>query len=178
MREPSETAGSAAADPVLGETWPERASNILCQVALVGLVVLTSTEVVARVFHASIEITDEIGGYLLSAITFLSLPVALVGGALHKVEFIQARLGLKARLVSEIVFTGLGLAFAAILGWQLTRLVSRSYGADVAAPTILGTPLWIPQSVMLLGTVVFVYSLLRLLARDLGRWRARGGDAA
>jgi TRAP-type C4-dicarboxylate transport system permease small subunit len=174
MRSNATQEGSAPADPILGETWPERASQVLCQVALIALVLLTTAEVVARLFHTSLEITDEIGGYLLAAITFLSLPVALVGGALHKVEFVQARLKPRARIVCEIVFTLLSLGFAGILLWQLGRLVSRSYVAEVMAPTILGTPLWLPQSAMLVGTAVFTYSLLRLLKRDILRLRNEG----
>ena len=53
----------------------EHACEFLCASALLSLIVLTGTEVVAAAFMASrLEMTDEIGGYLLSAITFLSLP--------------------------------------------------------------------------------------------------------
>jgi TRAP-type C4-dicarboxylate transport system permease small subunit len=171
MQERERGAGSDPADPAMAESWPERLSNVLCQIALLAMVVLTTAEVIARLFHTSLEITDEVGGYLLAALTFLSLPVALVGGALHRVEFIQARLQPKGRLASEIAFTLLGLVLAFVLLWQIGRLVLRSHASEAAAPTILGTPLWIPQSAMLIGTAVFAYSLLRLLARDIARWR-------
>jgi TRAP-type C4-dicarboxylate transport system permease small subunit len=141
----------------------ERMCRILCEATLLAMVVLISAEVVARMANFSFEIVDELGGYLLSALTFLSLPVALVGGAYHQVEYVRRRLSRRGRAVEGAVFTLLSLVFAVALVWQLWRLVYRSFAANVMAPTLLGTPLWIPQSAMLLGTAALIYSLLRVL---------------
>jgi TRAP-type C4-dicarboxylate transport system permease small subunit len=160
------------AEPKLAESWVERASSVACELVLLGMVLLISAEVVARLFHVSLEIVDEIGGYLLSALTFLSLSVALVGGAYHQVDYFQHRMSVRARAITGIAFLLLSLVFALVLEWQLWRLVTRSYASNVTAPTVLGTPLWIPQSVMLIGTTVLIYSLVRMLAaraRDLAR---------
>jgi TRAP-type C4-dicarboxylate transport system permease small subunit len=158
----------SSSESPLGESVVERACRGLCELALAAMVLLTSAEVVARQFHFSFELVDEIGGYLLAALTFLSLPVALVGGAFHQVEYVRARLGPRGRAALGLVFTLMSLLFALVLAWQLWRLVTRSYGADVRASTILGTPLWLPQSAMLLGTGALIVALLRVLARQ---WR-------
>jgi TRAP-type C4-dicarboxylate transport system permease small subunit len=147
----------------LPETWVERGSRILCEAVLLGMVVMISAEVVARLFHFSFEFVDELGGYLLSALTFLSLSVALIGGAYHQVDYLQDRLGRRGRAVSGVVFLSLSLIFALVLAWQLWRLVTRSFASNVVAPSILGTPLWIPQAVMLLGVAALIYSLVRML---------------
>ena len=77
----------------------------------------------------------------------------------------RQRLAPKARLVSEIVFNLLALAFCRHTeSGSSSGLVWRVPTRDVAAPTILGTPLWIPQSVMLLGTIVLSIALLESLA--------------
>lgn len=65
-----------------------------------------------------------------------------------------------------------------ILGWQLTRLVLRSHRMEVEAPTLLGTPLWIPQSAMLVGTMFLIYSLLRVLRRDVQALSRPTGEGA
>ena len=63
------------------------------------MIVLIGAEAIARnVFATSLQVTDEIGGYLLVAMTFLSMSVAEAHGAFHRVELIQARLGVKARI--------------------------------------------------------------------------------
>ena len=160
----------------LRETLVERACRIACETALLAMVVLISAEVVARTAHFSLEIVDEIGGYLLSALTFLSLPVALIGGAYHQVEYVQQRLSQRGRAIGGIVFTLLSLVFALVLIWQLWRLVYRSLVSSVTAPTLLGTPVWIPQSVMLIGVAALIYSLVRFLLAHGRALRATDGD--
>jgi TRAP-type C4-dicarboxylate transport system permease small subunit len=150
----------------LRETWVERACGILCELALGTMVVLISAEVVLRQFHYSLEVVDELGGYLLAALTFLSMPVALIDGAYHRVEYVQNRLRPRGRELVRLVFTALSLMFCLLLAWQLWRLVTRSFASNVIAPTVLGTPLWIPQSAMLVGTAALIFSLLRVLWRE------------
>jgi TRAP-type C4-dicarboxylate transport system permease small subunit len=168
--------GGASPTSTLRETMVERACRGLCEATLVAMVVLISAEVVARTMSFSFEIVDEIGGYLLSALTFLSLPVALIGGAYHQVEYIQLRLNRRGRTISGIVFTLLSLVFALALLWQLWRLVYRSLVSNVTAPTLLGTPLWFPQSAMLIGVAALVYSLVRLLLVHGRELRRRASD--
>jgi TRAP-type C4-dicarboxylate transport system permease small subunit len=148
------------------ETPVERVAGVLCEIVLLAMVLLISVEVVARQFHYSLEVVDELGGYMLSALTFLSLPVALIGGAFHQVEYVQRRLSPRGRTIAGLVFTALSLAFCLLLAWQLSRLVTRSFASNVIAPTVLGTPLWIPQSAMLIGVAALIFSLLRVLARQ------------
>lgn len=172
----SGTAPPGAVPDGPGESGAERFCLILCELALVGMVVLTFAEIVLRgVANVSLEITDEVGGYLLAAMTFLSLPVALGGGSFHQVEYVQARLGPRGRRLSRLVFTALSLTFVLLLEWQLGRLVLRSYASDVQAPTLLGTPMWIPQSAMVVGTAFLIYGLCRVLIHDL---RALAGRRA
>lgn len=167
-----QVAASAATEPsIMPDTLPEtlvesvveRACRIACEATLLAMVALISAEVVARLFNASLLIVDEIGGYLLSVLTFLSMPVALVGGAYHHVDYFQHGLGRRSRIAVAMLFLLLSLGFALVLEWQLWRLVTRSFAANVVAPTVLGTPLWIPQSAMLIGTAALIFSLLRML---------------
>ena len=79
----------------------EKGSEALCALFLIAMIVLIGSEAIARnVFATSLQVTDEIGGYLLVAMTFLSMSVAEAHGAFHRVELIQARLGVKVRMIS------------------------------------------------------------------------------
>jgi TRAP-type C4-dicarboxylate transport system permease small subunit len=166
MPDATEREQDGAQGAALPQTLVERAAGLACEIVLVAMVLLISVEVVARQFHYSLEVVDELGGYLLAALTFLSLPVALIGGAFHQVEYVQRRLGTRGRAATGLVFTSLSLTFCLLLAWQLWRLVTRSYASNVFAPTVLGTPLWIPQSAMLLGVAALIFALLRVLARQ------------
>lgn len=151
---------------ILPESIVEKLCCWLCEIALAAMVLTTSAEVIARLFHFSFQGIDEIGGYLLVALTFLSLPVSLIGGAFHQVEFVQSRFGPRVRALSGIVFTLLAMVFASVIAWQGIRLVTRSHAAEVTAPSLLATPLWIPQSLIVIGMAALLFSLLRVLMRQ------------
>ena len=65
-------------------------------------------------FNFSFEIADEVGGYMLVAMTFLSLSVSHINGAFHQVEFVQARLSTRWQRISSIFFELVALIFCAI----------------------------------------------------------------
>ncbi len=142
----------------------EKGSEALCALFLMAMIALIGSEAIARnVFATSLQVTDEIGGYLLVAMTFLSMSVAEAHGAFHRVELIQARLGEKIRMISQIVFDMLSLGASAVVTWQLTRLTLNSWRAEDVAPTPLQTPLWLPQSAMAIGMALLCFALIRTI---------------
>ncbi|WP_431855385.1 TRAP transporter small permease [Azospirillum sp.] len=152
----------------------ERGAEWLCQAILIAMMVMIGAEVVARgVLNHSLEVTDELGGYLLVALTFLSFSVCQVDHAFHRVEFVQARLGERGRAWSELVFDTLSFGFALILLWQTGRLVLVAWQSGETAPTNLATPLWLPYLSMPIGCAVLGFTLLRTLVRDVQRLAVR-----
>lgn len=157
-------------DVAAGPSKVENVSEAVCALALVAMIVLIGAEALARnILHTSLQMADEVGGYLLVAVSFLSLSVAEAHGAYHRVELVQARLSPRARLISSIVFDLLSLATCLVLTWQLTRLVLNSWHTEDVAPTPLLTPLWLPQVTMPIGIALLCYSLLRTIAAKLRR---------
>ena len=155
---------------VLADGPLERICGVLCEAVLVLMIVLIITEIVTRgVFSFSFEVIDEVGGYLLVALAFLSLPVCVTGDAFHRVELVLARLSPRGRLLVRIVFTAVILFSMLVLDFYLARVVVQSYEQDSVAMTRLATPFWIPQLVMPLGVSALAFTLLRRLVRDLRR---------
>lgn len=150
----------------------EQTCMLMSGLALVVLLVLVGVDVVTRwAFNFSFEVSDEVGAYMLVAITFLGLPVSHIHGAFHRVEFIQARLSRRAQLISRFGFDVLSLAVCVILLWQFLALVRSSWRFGDHAPTFLETPLWIPRSLLVIGMAALCLSLVRSLAADLRRLR-------
>lgn len=162
----------------LPESAVERLCKYACVAALVTMLLVIGTDILTRaVFNFSFEISDEIGGYMLVLITFVSLPVCQINDSFHHVELVQQRLSPRGRAVSRIIFDILSLSFGALLLWQLVRFDMSSYRFANRAPTYLGTPLWIPQLVMMLGAAALCFSIVRTLAADIAKLRAtRHGD--
>jgi TRAP-type C4-dicarboxylate transport system permease small subunit len=149
---------------VPGSTLVEDTCEAICALFLIVSIVLIAAEAIARnMFVTSFQITDEVCGYLLVALTFMSMSVAEAHGAFHRVELVQARLSFAARLISQMVFDFVSLVASALVTWQLYRLASNSWRAGDVAPTPLQTPLWLPQSAMALGMLLLCFALMRTM---------------
>jgi TRAP-type transport system small permease protein len=157
----------------LPETIVERACKLACVAALIVMLVVIGVDIATRsLFNFSFEISDELGGYMLVVITFVSLPVCQIGNSFHHVELVQSRLSPFARAVSHVIFDLLSLIFCVLLAWQLARFEMISFRFGDRAPTYLATPLWRPQVAMLLGASALCFSMLRTLLADIARLRA------
>jgi TRAP-type C4-dicarboxylate transport system permease small subunit len=150
----------------------ERISKVACVAALIVMLVVVAVDILTRsLLNFSFEISDELGGYLLVVICFVSLPVCQASGSFHRVELVQSRLSPFGRAVSHVIFDLLSLAFCALLLWQLVRFEMSSFRFGDRAPTYLATPLWIPQAAMMLGAAAVCFTMLRTLAADIARLR-------
>jgi TRAP-type transport system small permease protein len=150
-------------------TLLEKSCMWICEVAILAMGAIVILELITRnLFNFSFEMSDELGGYIIVGITFMSLPVCQVYRSYHHVQFIQARLSPRMQALSHLLFDLLSLLFCVVLVWQLTRFVMSTHRSEDVAPTLLATPLWIPQAIMPIGMVAATVSLLR---SAWGNWR-------
>lgn len=150
-----------AEDPVATSPGVSRIFHRLSGLSLWLMIGFTLSEVAARsLFNRSFGLSDEVGGYLLIALAFLSLPACHAEKMFHGVEFIQTRLSSNGRAVSGLLFDVLCLGCASILLWQAIRLVGRSYRSGETSQMGLEIPLWMPQSLIAIGLAALVWALL------------------
>jgi len=140
----------------------ERTCQLICELGIVALAVIVVTEIVTRnVFNYSFQISDEVGGYIVVGLTFLALPVCQARQAYHHVMFVQLRLSPRIREWLNLGFDLLSLGFCVALIWELGWQVVQTWQSGDIAPTLLATPLWIPQTIMPIGCMVLCLVLLR-----------------
>ena len=146
----------------------ERTSLWLSAFCLIGMTVLMLLEVVLRgVFNSTTEHSDELVGYLLVGVSFLSLALCQSRGAFHRVEMVQMRLGPRGQAVSALVFNLLSFTYIAITDWYFMQFVMSSYRREAMASTALGTPLWIPEMAMVLGATMLLIVLGKAVVDDI-----------
>jgi TRAP-type C4-dicarboxylate transport system permease small subunit len=156
-------------------TLLEKSCMWLCAIAILVMGAIVITEIVTRnLFGFSFEMSEELGGYIIVGITFLSLPVCQVYRSYHHVQFVQSRLSPRWQALSHVLFDLLSLTFCLILLWQLCRFVANTYRSEDVAPTLLATPLWIPQALMPLGILAASVSVVRSVLGNWRRFRAAG----
>lgn len=145
----------------------ERTSLWLSAFCLIGMVLLILAEVVLRgVFNSTTEHSDELVGYLLVGVSFLSLALCQSRGAFHRVEMVQMRLGPRGQAVSALIFDLLSFGYIALTDWYFVQFVMSSYRREAMASTVLGTPLWIPETAMVVGATMLLIVLGKAVVDD------------
>lgn len=109
---------------------------------------------------------DEMAGYLMIAITFLALSWTARTGGNIRVELVLEFLPRRVRRA----LISIGVALAA--GWALVLIISGwlqtnyYHNFDVHSNTTLMAPLWIPASLIFVGSLLlFVQLVMMLLTR-------------
>ena len=139
--------------------------------------VLVSVDVLLRkLLLVSLGGADELSGYAFAIGTTWALAFTLLRRANVRVDALYVRLPQTVCAILDVVaLIALG-SFLTLLTWHAWGVLSTSLAFDARATTPLATPLWIPQSLWLIGLVFFLFTLVPLLLRSL--LALLGGDLA
>lgn len=138
--------------------------------ALAGLILLVTVQVIGRaVTGVPMAFTDEIGGFLMVAITCLGLAESMRQGTHIRVEVVVARLAAPALRRLAVVSCAIAVVLAAVLVYRTTVLVVESVGLGSFSPDAQ-LPLAPVQAVMTIG---FLLLCLQLVVQLVNAARAR-----
>lgn len=144
-----------------------RLCGAIAACCLLAVLVIILAQIVARWLGLQFPGSTSYAGYAMAGASFMALAYTLNHGAHIRVSLVISRFTGTTRRLAELwclaIATGLAtyFAFYAIKAVETSRLINDiSQGQDA-------TPLWIPQLVMAVGTVVlaiaFADHLVRLL---------------
>ena len=148
-----------------------RAANLLSAVGVVigGILfslmtLLILAEVLLRTFFdKSTLVASEYSGYLLAAMIYLALAYSFREGAQIRISFMKERLkGLPLHLI-EIACTSIAAILCTLSSIFLWDMVKTSFERGVVAYSVVETPLWIPQSTVLVGMILLLFQVLAYL---------------
>ncbi len=132
----------------------------------IASVLLISFDVLARKFFGvTVGGADELSSYAFAISTSWALAFATLQRANVRVDVIYQMLPVRVSAVVDwLCLVSLGV-FMAYLTWYAYDTVATSWIQDSHANTTMGTPLWIPQGLWLLGLfwmcIVLAVMLLR-----------------
>jgi TRAP-type C4-dicarboxylate transport system permease small subunit len=133
----------------------------LSALAVVLIMILVCLEVVARqVFNTSTMVADELGAYLNAAIIFLGAAYTLREGGFIRVEAIYDRVGEGMRRLIDLFCSLVSLSFVLITVWFMIEHVRYAYQHNTRAVTVLQTSEYLPQSLMVIGSILMALQLL------------------
>ncbi len=114
----------------------------------------------AESFGWSVPGLSEISGFLLVGASFMGLAYTFAQGGHIRVTLLIGRLGPKIRVWLEVWCLSIALALCLFLAWYSAFLIHDSWTFNELSYGLLRIPLWIPQSVMLAGVVLFCLALI------------------
>src|SRR5687767_2048743 len=130
--------------------------TLVCGWWLLVLSVLTCVEMVGRkVLGFSLQGINELGGYTLAVTSAFAFSSALLLRAHTRVDYLISRLPAMVRAVLNCVAMLSLAAMALFVAWRGLDVVWQSVTLGATSITPLKTPLWLPQSLWLLGWSVF-----------------------
>lgn len=151
-----------------------RSTGALAALGMVGTLVFVATGIVTRPLGLYLRGTDAYAGYTMAACGFLALAYTYKHGEHIRVNLLLDRLGPTARNCAEWLSLLVALAVVGTLAWYSVRLAWFSLEFGDRSQGIDATPLWMPQLLMVFGSITFFIALVDdVVMRALGREPAR-----
>ncbi len=124
-----------------------------------------------NIFTKTTLIADEYSAYGLAAIIFLGAGYCLKERGPIRITLVLGFLPEKLSRTITFAATGITTAFMGYLWWYLLKMVKASIRYNSTSGTLTNTPLWIPQTLMLVGAACF---LIQLFATTIKTYQAIG----
>lgn len=150
---------------------------LACGWWLIALSIATCVEMLGRkLLGFSLQGIDEVGSYTYAIVGSIGFAHALISRSHTRVDFLLSRFPLRMRSFLNMLAMVTLTLFAVLSLWRGANTLAESIDLRAAASTPLATPMWIPQSIWLVG--YFLFAVVALwAAQDVLRLWLRGRHA-
>ena len=139
-------------------------AGILAALFLIAILGLIVVQMVARWSGMVFRGAPDYAGYAMAASSFLALAYALNAGAHIRVSLLLSALG-RYRRLGEIWCFGLGTYLSWFFAWHAVKMTYASWRWHDISQGQDATPMWIPQTLMSLGTIILAIAFADHLFR-------------
>ena len=128
---------------------------------LVYIVCHISVEIVLRSFFATSTFSmDEFVGYAIGSMTFLSLAHTFRHRKHIRVSILQSFIQGRAAIAVELICIAFTFGITLFLARYIWRTLARDFTRGTVSPTLTETPIWLIDSAIFIGLVLFMTQLL------------------
>lgn len=135
------------------------AGGVLAALCLIAILVLIVLQMLARWTGEVFPGAPDYAGYAMAAASFLAFAHALNRGSHIRVSLLLNSVPKKAKRYVDIWCFAIGTALAWYFVYYGVRFIYWSWKFNDVSQGPDATPLWIPQSAMLLGAFIFALAL-------------------
>jgi TRAP-type C4-dicarboxylate transport system permease small subunit len=136
------------------------AAAVLAALSLMGTLAMVLVGIAGRLFDFHVPGTDAYAGYCMAGAGFLALAHTFKRGEHIRVTLIIEHLTGTAHRAMTLWALAAGTLLALLFAYYSVRLAYQSWDFHDISTANDATPLWIPQTLMALGTVVFAVAMM------------------
>lgn len=143
----------------------ETISQVISGHAMAWVILLLGGMVMAEVItryllRQPLRIADEMGAYMVIAITFIGLAYAAKEKTHVRVTFVVDKLPTRVRNWMRVATLTIATAFVPVLIYAYIHLIEHSYTRGIMSSSWLRVPLVWPRLVLLIGAVLLLLQLI------------------
>ena len=142
-----------------------RASGAAAVVFLVLIGAIIIAQVGARLLGHQIPSANDFSAWCMGASLFLALPDTLRAEEHIRVSLLLDRAGPKLSRTMDVLSTLIGSGALIWGSWHMVSYTYMSWQYHDVSQGIIAFPLWIPQSAVALGLVLFLLAMVERLIR-------------
>lgn len=142
-------------------------SGWLAGLSMIGVLLMVLASVLSRLLGFTLPGTDAYAGYAMAGAGFLALASTLKKGEHIRVTLVLGLLKGKAHKALELASLSMAVLLSGFLALYSARLVWQSLQFEDISVGIDATPLWIPQIVMAVGTLIFFIAFVDELVLEI-----------
>ena len=144
--------------------WVYAACGAVAAFFLVGILIIVSAQMLARWSGLTFPGGTDYAGYCMAAASFFGFCYALNGGSHIRVSILLVTLG-RHRRWAEIWCLTIASMLSILWAQYAIKATYLSYRLNDISQGQDATPMWIPQTAMAVGSVIFAISLIDNLVR-------------
>ncbi|WP_217135858.1 TRAP transporter small permease [Leucobacter chinensis] len=138
-----------------------RVSKWLSSACLLALVAIVIFDVAVRNLHIfNIAGLSELANYLQIALVYLGLAFAYQDGSFIRMDLLLERFKGRAERVRSISVKTVSVLTVGIIFWFSWKTMLNSYTHEIVSIGVLRVPLHLPQAVLCLGLLLFIFQML------------------
>ena len=141
--------------------------QVLSEVSLVIIAALVLIQILLRQFGI-VFVEAELSIYALAALSFLALAHTFNAGGHIRVTLFIDRFGPKMKKTCELLALIAAIFIIAYFTWYFSEMTYKSFLFNKKSLGNVIIPLWIPQSIVVIGLAVFLISMVQSLVLILG----------
>ena len=126
----------------------------LAALFMIGVLVMVLLSIISRMLHFYVPGTDAYAGYAMAGAGFLALAHTLKKNEHIRVTLIIGKLSGKPKCVMEMWALSVAVLLSGLFAFYAVRLAWQSHAFHDISTSADATPLWIPQLLMVVGTLV------------------------